>query len=53
MPLLKACATHVQLMHDPKKAVAGAEVVVTDTWAEHGSGKGKGQTRQGVPRVSP
>jgi len=39
--LLKACATHVTLMHDPKKAVDGADVVVTDTWASMGQEKEK------------
>jgi len=34
--LLKTCATHVTLSHDPKKAVAGADLVVTDTWASMG-----------------
>ena len=39
--LLKACATHVTLTHDPKKAVAGADLVVTDTWASMGQEKEK------------
>ncbi len=39
--LLKACATHVTLMHDPKKAVDGTDLVVTDTWASMGQEKEK------------
>ncbi len=39
--LLKTCATHVALMHDPKKAVRDADVVVTDTWASMGQEKEK------------
>ena len=34
--LLKACATHVTLVHDPKDAARGADIVVTDTWASMG-----------------
>jgi ornithine carbamoyltransferase len=34
--LLKACATHVTLTHDPKEAAHGADIVVTDTWASMG-----------------
>ncbi len=39
--LLQACATHVTLTHDPKKAVDGADLVVTDTWASMGQEKEK------------
>ncbi len=39
--LLKTCATHVTLLHDPKQAVSGADVVVTDTWASMGQEKEK------------
>ncbi len=34
--LLKACASHVTLMHDPKAAARNADLVVTDTWASMG-----------------
>jgi len=34
--LLKACAAHVRLVHDPKEAARGADIVVTDTWASMG-----------------
>jgi len=34
--LLKACAAHVTLVHDPKDAARGADIVVTDTWASMG-----------------
>ena len=34
--LLKACASHVTLVHDPKDAARGADIVVTDTWASMG-----------------
>jgi ornithine carbamoyltransferase len=34
--LLKACRGHVALMHDPKHAAAGADIIVTDTWASMG-----------------
>ena len=39
--LLKACAAHVTLLHDPKKTVRDADVVVTDTWASMGQEKEK------------
>jgi ornithine carbamoyltransferase len=39
--LLKTCATRVTLSHDPKKAVTGADLVVTDTWASMGQEKEK------------
>ena len=34
--LTKACGSHVTLMRDPAKAVQGADIVVTDTWASMG-----------------
>ena len=34
--LVKACRGHVTLMHDPKHAVQGADIVITDTWASMG-----------------
>jgi len=34
--LLKACAAHVTLTHDPKEAARAADIVVTDTWASMG-----------------
>jgi ornithine carbamoyltransferase len=34
--LVKECETCVRLTHDPKDAVRGADVVVTDTWASMG-----------------
>ncbi|MGS2723937.1 ornithine carbamoyltransferase [Porticoccus sp. GXU_MW_L64] len=34
--LLKKHATRIQLTRDPKQAVAGADLVVTDTWASMG-----------------
>jgi hypothetical protein len=34
--LLKACAAQVTLTQDPKEAVRGADIVVTDTWASMG-----------------
>jgi ornithine carbamoyltransferase len=34
--LLAQCATHVTLTQDPRAAVKGADVVVTDTWASMG-----------------
>jgi ornithine carbamoyltransferase len=34
--LTAACGRHVRLTHDPRHAVASADVVVTDTWASMG-----------------
>jgi len=34
--LLRDCAAQVTLVHDPKEAARGADIVVTDTWASMG-----------------
>jgi ornithine carbamoyltransferase len=34
--LLESCRAHVTLMTDPRQAVGGADLVVTDTWASMG-----------------
>lgn len=41
--LLKACATHVQLVASPAEAVHAADMVVTDTWASMGQEDEKAQ----------
>ena len=41
--LVKACRGHVALMHDPKHATQGADIVITDTWASMGQEHEKAQ----------
>jgi ornithine carbamoyltransferase len=44
--LTKECGSSVHLMQDPKQAVRGADVVVTDTWASMGQEEEKAQRQK-------
>jgi ornithine carbamoyltransferase len=41
--VLKECAGHVELTHDPRAAARGADLIVTDTWASMGQEAEKAQ----------
>ncbi len=44
--MIKACERNVSLLHDPKDAARGADIVVTDTWASMGQENEKMQRSQ-------
>jgi ornithine carbamoyltransferase len=44
--LLRDCRGHVALMHDPRHAATGADIVVTDTWASMGQEHEKAERQQ-------
>ncbi len=44
--LTEACKKNISLLHDPREAARGADIVVTDTWASMGQENEKVQRQQ-------